>query len=346
MFALLWLLGVQIAPAAAGTPNRQPHLVARGDDVAVAYGAGSAIYFAASADGAATFGPPVMVSSKGELALGMHRGPRVAYTRQGIVISAVVGEQGKGKDGDVMAWRSVDGGRSWSEPVRVNDVPGSAREGLHAMAFGGRDTLFAAWLDLREKGTQIYGSVSRDGGSTWSENRLVYRSPSGTVCQCCHPSVAVDRSGVILVMFRNASEGSRDMYLARSADGGKTFEEAQKVGRGTWKLDACPMDGGGVTVDEKGSVATIWRREGTVFATREGDPEKSLGEGRNPTTVATKTGVYTAWTEGTSVRVKTQGAEPETVDEDGAFPALAAVRDGSAVVAWESKGAIVIRKVR
>jgi hypothetical protein len=107
------------------------------------------------------------------------------------------------------------------------------------------------------------------------------------------------------------------------------------------------MDGGGVTVDEKGRVATIWRREGNVFATRGGDPEKSLGEGRNPATVATKAGVYSVWTEGASVRVKTQGPEPpETVAEDGAFPALAAVHDGSAVVAWESKGAIVIRKVR
>jgi len=346
MFALLLLLSVQIGPAAAGTPHRQPQLVARGEDVAVAYGAGNAIYFAASTDGGTIFGPPVMVSSQGELALGMHRGPRIAYTRQGLVISAVVGEQGKGKDGDVMAWRSLDGGKSWSEPVRVNDVPGSAREGLHAMAFGGRDTLFAAWLDLREKGTRIYGATSTDGGASWSANHLVYESPSGTVCQCCHPSVAVDGSGVVLVMFRNALEGSRDMYLARSANGGKTFEPAQKVGRGTWKLDACPMDGGGVTVDEKGRVATIWRREGTVFATRGGDPERSLGEGRNPATVATKAGTYSVWTEGPSVRVETPGAAPETVDEEGAFPALTVVRDGSAVVAWESRGAIVIRKVR
>src|SRR6266850_2778706 len=109
MLAWLLLLSVQIGPAAAATPNRQPQLVARGDEVGVAYGAGNAIYFAASADGAATFGPPVMVSSQGELSLGMHRGPRVAYTRQGIVISAVVGPQGKGKDGDVMDWGSRDG---------------------------------------------------------------------------------------------------------------------------------------------------------------------------------------------------------------------------------------------
>jgi hypothetical protein len=343
----LLLLSVLITPAAAQTPNRQPHLATRGDDVGVTYGAGNAIYFAASADGGTTFGTPVVVSSQGELSLGMHRGPRVAYTPGGIVISAVVGPQGKGKDGDVLAWRSRDGGKTWSQPVRVNDVPGSAREGLHAMAFGGQDTLFAAWLDLRDKGTQIYGAVSRDGGATWSEDTLVYRSPSGTVCQCCHPSVAVDRPGAIVVMFRNAVEGSRDMYRARSTNGGKSFQEAQKVGHGTWKLEACPMDGGAVTVDAKGRVVTIWRREGTLYMASDGDAEKSLGLGRDPTTVATEAGIYSAWTEGTSVRVATPGAEPpETVDENGVFPAVAAVGDGSAVMAWESRGTIVIRKVR
>jgi hypothetical protein len=148
-------------------------------------------------------------------------------------------------------------------------------------------------------------------------------------------------------MFRNAVDGSRDMYRARSTNGGRSFEEAQKAGHGTWKLEACPMDGGGVTVDAKGRVVTIWRREGTVYTTSEGDAEKSLSLGRNPTTVATKAGVYSAWTEGTAVRVETPRAgAAETVDEDGAFPAVAAGRDGSAVVAWESKGAIVIRTVR
>lgn len=347
MLALALLLGLQIAPTAADKPNRQPQLAGRGSDVGVVYGAGNAIYFAAFTDSGATFRPPVLVSSTGHLSLGMHRGPRVAYTPQGIVVSAIVGEQGKGRDGDLLAWRSKDGGNSWSEPARVNDVTGSAREGLHAMAFGGDDTLFAAWLDLRGKGTRIYGTISKDGGATWSGNRLVYASPSGTVCQCCHPSVAVDTSGAILVMFRNALEGSRDLYLARSEDGGKTFDDARKLGLGTWKLEACPMDGGGLAVDQKGRVTTIWRREETLFVS-DGDPrERSLGSGRNPTTVATQTGVYAGWTEGKAVLVRKPGtAQPEIVSEDGGFPSSVALPDGSVVMAWESKGSIVIRTVR
>jgi hypothetical protein len=347
MLQLLLLLGVQIAPAAKETPNRQPHLASRDANVGVAYGAGNAIYFAASPDSGKTFGRPVLVSSKGQLSLGMHRGPRMAYTPQGIVISAIVGEQGKGRDGDLLAWTSKDGGKRWSEPVRLNDVPASAREGLHAMAFGGRNTLFAAWLDLREQGTRVYGATSSDGGATWSENRPVYTSPSGTVCQCCHPSVGVDPSGVVFVMFRNALDGARDLYLARSADGAKSFEPARKLGRGTWKLEACPMDGGGLAVDQNGRVTTIWRREETLFASDADGSEEPLGPGRNPAVAVTRGGVYAAWTDGKAVLMtKPTVRWPETIIEEGGFPSIAALPDGSVVAAWESKGSIVIRTVR
>lgn len=130
--------------------------------------------------------------------------PRAANRYQNaIVVSVIVSEKGRGADGDLMAWRSVDGGKTWGEGRRVNDVAGSAREGLHAMAAGGEAILFATWLDLRSEGTKVFGAVSRDGGVTWAENRPVYESPSGSVRECCHPTAYVDERGRMFVMFRN-----------------------------------------------------------------------------------------------------------------------------------------------
>jgi hypothetical protein len=342
MIACVLLLAAEIAAAAPGRPNRQPQLAARGNRVAVAYGAGNGVYLSVSTDGGRTFGPSVLVSSEGQLSLGMHRGPRVAYTPQGIVVSAIVGEQGKGRDGDLLSWRSADEGRRWSGPVRANDVRGSAREGLHAMASGADGTLFAAWLDLRAQGTRVYGATSIDGGATWSANRLVYESPSGTVCQCCHPSVVVSASG-IFVMFRNALDGARDLYLSRSVDGGKTFAAARKLGRGTWPLEACPMDGGGLAVDGQNRVHTVWRREDTVYASADEGPETSLGTGRNPATAAGGGGAYAVWGDGKRVVLKAPAApQPEVVAEDGAFPSIATLDDGSIVVSWEANGTILI----
>src|ERR1039458_7335964 len=204
VFALM--LAAQIAPQSADLPNRQPQLAYDGTRLGLAYGAGNSVFFAASTDSGKTWTKPVLVSTPGKLSLGMRRGPRIAMSPEAIVISAVAGPSGGGADGDLLAWRSVDGGKSWSAGKVINDVASAAREGLHAMVAGGNGVVFAVWLDLRQKGTRLYGSTSHDGGATWSPSVLVYESPSGTVCQCCHPSAAIDAQGRIFRSEEHTSE--------------------------------------------------------------------------------------------------------------------------------------------
>ncbi len=84
-----------------------------------------------------------------------------AKTRRHTVIG---GPQGKGRDGDILSYRSIDGGKNWFGPVKVNDVDDSAREGLHAMAASDDGTLWCVWLDLREKGMQLFAAKSVDQG--------------------------------------------------------------------------------------------------------------------------------------------------------------------------------------
>src|SRR5690606_19480837 len=124
-----------------------------------------------------------------------------------------------------------------------NDVPKSAREGLHALAVGPEGQLYCVWLDLRNNEPEVFGSSSTDGGKTWSPNRLIYRSPDGNVCECCHPSVTFDSKGHLYVMWRNWLDGNRDLYWSLSKDGGRTFSQAKKLGQGHWPLRNSPMDG-------------------------------------------------------------------------------------------------------
>ncbi len=51
------------------------------------------IYFTSSPDGGQTFLPPTKVADAGALALGRHRGPRIAILKDAIVISAIAGEK-------------------------------------------------------------------------------------------------------------------------------------------------------------------------------------------------------------------------------------------------------------
>ena len=342
MVLAVLLLALRIGPESPDVQFRQPQLATDGRTVALAFGAGDAVYFARSSDHGETFSKPVLVAKSGKLSLGMHRGPRLAITPQAIVVSAIVGEKGRGADGDLLAWRSTDGGETWSSGVKVNDVVASAREGLHAMAYGG-GVLYASWLDLREKGTRLYGAVSKDGGKTWSKNELVYQSPSGTICQCCHPSVIVDGNGRISVMFRNSLNGSRDMYLVRSLDSGKTFTSAEKLGKDTWPLNACPMDGGGLAINGKGDLTTTWRREKQIYLATPGQAERQLGLGKDASVVVTQRGTYVAWTAGTGIRAIVPGrSEPVELAAEGGYAQLVVLPTGKVLAAWENKGELAV----
>jgi len=340
---LALLLAIRVSPEDTRIEFKQPQIAVSGGTVGITFGAGNAVYFSSSADEGKTFSKPVKVSESGELSLGMHRGPRIAMAGSSIVISAVAGKQGKGKDGDLISWRTTNGGKTWSAGTRINDVVGSAREGLHTMAGGGEKNIFyAAWLDLRSTGTKLYGSVSTDGGEHWSPNSLAYESSDGTICQCCHPSAVIGPLGDIYVMWRNALGGSRDMYMGRSTDNGKTYINA-KLGKDTWKIEACPMDGGAVALDSRAGIQSIWRRGNAIFHAVPGGQEIELGPGKNPSMTYSAYGPYLAWSVGTQLMLRTPTQKTAKVFAEGSYIQLAGT--GPVFAVWESKGAILVERL-
>src|ERR1700732_2428157 len=134
MFSLLFgmMLAVNLGPIAPDAPAHEPQMAANGSMVALTFGAGKVIYFSASHDSGRTFSAPMKVAESEIVPLTRHRGPRIAFSSDTIVISAVVGRtpaegqhaHGLPSDGDLIVWRSTDGGKNWSRGVMINDVRG------------------------------------------------------------------------------------------------------------------------------------------------------------------------------------------------------------------------------
>jgi hypothetical protein len=340
-----------IGPVDKAAPNRMPQMAASKSLTAVVFASQSSIWFAASKDGAQTFSTPVKVTGVPAMAVGRHRGPHIVISGKTIVVSAITGStvsqnphaHGNPENGDLVAWRSEDEGRTWSKPVVIDDVPAAAREGLHAMAVNAQGDLAAAWLDLRGKGTRLYGAYSKDAGKTWSKNVLLFEAPEGTICQCCAPSLA-GTDGGFEVMFRNVVAGNRDMYLLQWPLGDKVVGAPVKMGNGSWQLNACPMDGGGVAA-VNGKTVSAWRREETVFLDESGKPEKAVGTGKDVALAVTKRGAYVAWTGAKGIEVHVPGQAEDVELGAGAFGNLVALPDGEVVAAWEQDGGIRIAVV-
>jgi hypothetical protein len=335
------VLALRLSPDSPAVPLKQPQIAVSGDTIALTYGAGSALFFASSRDGGKTFLPAVKVAEVPFTPLGMRRGPRIAFAGRNLVIAAITGTT-RGKDGDVVAWRSTDSGKTWSAAVKVSDVPAAAREGLHALAGGPGGTLLATWLDLRANSTKLFGAISKDGGGTWGANIPIYESPDGHICECCHPTAYIAPGGRMYAMWRNWLGGARDMYLASSADGGRTWK-AEKLGEGAWPLKGCPMDGGGLAVDQKGGVHTAWRREGTVYYAQPGEAETLVGSGKNPMIAAAADEIYVAYNEGSTVKLRSVRNGDTRELGKGANVVLAGA--GPVYAAWEDDGAIHVERV-
>lgn len=333
---------MELARGTAPQHPQQPQLAvdAKGTIHAI-FGVHDTVHYCRSNDGGKSFRKSVELPRVNAMSLGMRRGPRIAVVGDAICVTAIGGKQGKGRDGDVLALQSNDGGQTWTGPVLVNDVADSAREGLHAMAAGGDGTICCVWLDLRNRKTEVMASTSSDGGRTWSKNVLVYQSPDGSVCECCHPSVTIDDKGRILVMWRNSLDGARDMYVASSADGGKSFGKAAKLGRGTWPLDRCPMDGGSIAVSPSGDMASVWRRDKSVYLLAAGSKEERLlGAGEQPSLAATAHGNYVLWLSkrGEQALLLTpSSSSPVELATQAADPVIVAGPAGLVVTAWERR---------
>ncbi len=389
IYPALWLCLGALAGAASAAEvvrvdeGRQPQVAVTSKSVYVTYAKGTGVYCARSTDGGKTFSEPVEVATPKNMSVGMRRGPRIAATEEAIVITAVSGEQGGGKDGDVVGWRSTDSGATWTPlGAALNRVPAAAREGLHGVAAGPKGQMFCAWLDLRNAnganaghhrpgahgkhgghgahpatggGTEIWGALSTDEGKTWSRDFMIYRSPEKSVCQCCHPSVAYSRDGKsVAVMFRNELGGNRDMYVVQSNSGGKRFGKAQKLGKTSWKLAACPMDGGMLAFPNKKTGAkspnptTVWRRAGEIVTAPPGGPERTLGNGLQPWTASSSDGPFTVWvSERPGDLMLSKGEDqPEKLAAGASDPTIAANPDGSLVVAaWENGSEVMMAAV-
>ncbi len=331
---------VQVATESPDGIPKQPQAAMDADGTAhVVFGIGNEVFYCSSTGERDKFAQPVRAFTVPNLSLGMRRGPRICVTPSAIVVTAIGGPQGKGRDGDLLAWHSLDRGRTWQGPVQVNDTEASAREGLHAMTSSG-NIVWSVWLDLRDQRTELYGSRSTDGGRTWQQNQRIYRSPEKSICECCHPSAIMTGSSLV-VMFRNALSGDRDMFLTKGSSEGPTFSAASQLGRGHWKLKACPMDGGMLTALTDGQLLTVWRREDSIYRCVEGEPEQLLGRGTQPWVAGNSQGHAIVWTSDRvgALYLQRPGLDaPAVLARDASDPVVVAGADSrQALVLWEGR---------
>jgi hypothetical protein len=162
---------------------------------------------------------------------------------------------------DLYLSRSLDGGRSFEPPLRINeDRPISHTfEGLGVAADG---TVFVSWIDSRDgrenAGTYL-ARITQRGTQIDSRTTL-----DAEACVCCRVSLAIGPQGAVAAFWRKVFPGNiRDMVLGLSRDGGGAFAPALLVHNDHWQIAACPHRGGVVGIDGGSRLYLSWYTEGT-----------------------------------------------------------------------------------
>jgi len=305
--------------------------------IRVVYGQKDKIFCATSTDGGLTFSQPVLVAEVPKMHLGMSRGPQLATSANYSIITA------QDQSGTIHWYRLDHSTGRWKTMGVVNDLKGSAPEGLMGVAADKKNNFYAVWLDTRAGGgNNIFYSSLSNKSTKWSKNRLVYRSPDKLVCGCCKPNIAVDGPEVA-IMFRNWLNGSRDLYLLKSVNGGNSFAPAQKLGMGTWKLNGCPMDGGGILISHAGNIETTWQRKGNIYYCLPGKPEVSVGPGRI-CSISGDDNPVLSFQRNDTVRLVQLKNKNEIAVGKGSF--LKTVVSGQKILCvWEQDGTVKFRKI-
>ncbi len=132
---------------------------------------------------------------------------------------------------EVRLTKSVDGGQSWSTPVRVDDAGDETNKEMVDLAVGPGGVLYAAWDDDRNGLFQwTYVARSTNDGATWSPGVLVidageHARESGS------GAITVDKAGTVHVVLQDGRDYGRqassyignDVFYTNSTDGGMTW---------------------------------------------------------------------------------------------------------------------------
>jgi hypothetical protein len=321
------------------TKGKQPQVaIDTHGTLRIVFGLNDEILCVSSTDHGITFSSPVTFGQVKGMHLGMSRGPQIASSDHYSIVTAM------DKEGNIHTFRLNHGTNQWSKIGNVNDSPSSAPEGLMSIAADDQDNFYAVWLDTRQDSkNKIYVASIKSGSVQWSKNVMAYQSPEGTVCECCKPNVAVKDSKVY-VMFRNWLNGSRDMYLMQSDRESLSFASPQKVGMGTWKLNGCPMDGGGIFIDNQHGVHTTWQRKGKIFYCQPDKKEIQIGEGRAGS-ISGKENPVIAWQEGSTLKAKYLRSGKEVNVGEGSFIEVIALDNKKVLCVWENNGNILSKRL-
>ncbi len=258
------------------------------------------IYYTILKKDSSDFSPSVRVNSieGSAVAMGTIRAAQMALGKDNSV--HVVWNGSKNAQGQFLYSRSLGNGK-FSEQ---KDFKGATAhmDGGGSVATNGDGIVYIVWHANKkdtngEENRRIFVAVSNDNGQTFAQEKAVSPEDSG-ICPCCSLKVAANGKE-LLILYRGAKNGSRDLYQLLSKDSALTFNNDVL---GKWRTAQCPMSSHSIFLGSKGFLKA-WESEGKIaFTSSSGEIITIPGTAnkKHPVIVENSSGnLLIVWAEGT-----------------------------------------------
>jgi hypothetical protein len=265
--------------------------------------------------------------------------------------------------------RSINGGKSFSQPSIVHQDRAEITHRFDALAVSPSGRVYVAWVDKRDliaakkakqayDGAAIYYAVSDDQGLSFgAEQKAVDNS-----CECCRIAMLANEKGDAVMMWRHLFDGGvRDHAMAKIG----VNEKSTKIHRasfGQWKINACPHHGPALAKGGDWGYHMAWfdggDKAGLFYARMDGDawvssPAKRFGDANSqaghPALISNGEQVWLAWKEMTDTASEVKLVKSDDSGRSWDSPVVISqtkgksdypqllLKDGQAYLAWNSE---------
>jgi hypothetical protein len=159
----------------------------------------------------------------------------------------VIWKEETAENAEIFYKKSTDNGETWATNKRLTWNSGDSYS--PAMAMNSSGVIHIVWGDNTPGNFEIYFKKSADGGDTWTTNKRVSQT-SGVSSDA---AVSVDSSGIIHVVWDDATPGNWEIYHSQSTNGGASWSTGRRL---TWNAGQSAF--AAISVDSLDNLHIVW----------------------------------------------------------------------------------------
>jgi hypothetical protein len=226
-------------------------------------------WYMRSTDNGKTFSAAVQVNNTGIITSTMgERGPKISVGGDGVIHTVWADKWSAGVQVFARYARSLDGGKTFSDPKAVSATYGI--DGL-TVAADGQQHVAVFWHTMVPQqspvpqATWLHKAVSFDNGATFNADTNVrITNHTGLACSMCTARARFGVDGKVYLVFRSAEDTVRDFYVLKGNVTENNFT-AIRVNNDNWVLPTCPMVGPELTLAPDGRQLCAYMTRNKVY---------------------------------------------------------------------------------